>query len=80
MNDMHDANHAITEFPVMNQHVEEFTKAVQSVLRSEWRRVKWGEPLYRIIFFFVAVGMLLSFTVVLHKSYPWIFHFISGSK
>jgi hypothetical protein len=79
MNNMRDANHAETEFSVMNQCVDEFTKAVQNVLRSEWRRVKWGEPLYRIIFFLVAVGMLLSFTVILHKSYPSIFHFISGS-
>jgi hypothetical protein len=80
MNNMRDANHAETAFSVMNQHVVEFTRAVQNVLRGEWRRVKWGEPLYRIIFFLVAVGMLLSLIVILHKSYPWIFHFISGSK
>jgi hypothetical protein len=77
MNNMRDANHAATEFSVMNQRVDEFTKAVQNVLRSEWRRVKWGEPLYRIIFVLVAVGMLLSFTAILHRSYPWIFHFVS---
>jgi hypothetical protein len=79
MNNMRDANHAETEFSVMNQRVDEFTKVVQNVLRSEWRRVKWGEPLYRVIFFLVTLGMLLSFGVILHKSYPWIFHFISGS-
>ncbi len=80
MNRMRDANHTKTEFSVMNQGVNEFTKAVQNVLRSEWRRVKWGEPIYRTTFFLVAVGMLLSFVVILHKSYPWIFHCIPGPK
>lgn len=80
MNNMRDANHAGAEFSVTNQHVDEFTKAIQNVLRSEWRRVKWGEPLYRTIFSLVAAGMLISFAVILHKSYPSIFHFMAGSK
>jgi hypothetical protein len=80
MNNLRDANHAETEFSVMNQCVEEFTKDVQNVLRSEWRRVKWGEPLYRTVFVLVAVGALLSFAIVLYKSSPWIFNFISGAK
>jgi hypothetical protein len=68
MNNMRDANHAETEFSVMNQRVDEFTKAVQEVLRREWRRVKWGEPLYRTVFFLVAVGMLISFAVICTKA------------
>lgn len=76
MNNMRDANHAVTEFTVMNEHVAEFTKAMQDVLRTEWRRVKWGEPLYRVIFILVAIVMLISFCVVLYQSTPWLTHLI----
>jgi hypothetical protein len=80
MNKMRDANHTATEFDFMNERVDVFTKAIQDVLRNEWRRVKWGEPLYRIVFCLVTFGMVVSFIVILNKSYPWIFHFISKSQ
>ena len=57
MNSMRDANHSEqpVEFAALNQRIDNFTNAVQDVLKSEWRRVKFGEPLYRAVFILVVV-------------------------
>lgn len=69
MNEMRNANHTVTEFSVLNDRIGVFTKAVQDVLRTEWKRVKWGEPLYRGVFAVLAIVLALSLYVIVHKSY-----------
>ncbi len=69
MNEMRNANHSATEFSVLNDRIGVFTKAVQDVLRTEWKRVKWGEPLYRGVFAILAIVLVLSLYVLVHRNY-----------
>lgn len=70
MNAMRDANHTENlEFKVLNQRVDDFTNAIQKVLKEEWKRVKFGEPLYRTVFILVlllGVALLLGVLVEHH--------------
>lgn len=67
MNKMRDANHTVSEFPKIAEHVNEFVVAVQTVLKKEWKRVKYGEPLYRVVFILVIVGVLFFLISLLHQ-------------
>jgi hypothetical protein len=58
MNTMRDANHSDIGFPEMSQRVDDFTIAVQDVLKSEWKRVKFGEPFYRVISILVILSVV----------------------
>jgi len=69
MNSVRDANHHATEFKEMNECINEFTVAVQKVLKSEWKRVKYGEPLYRSIFIIAVLGVLASLSMYLHQRF-----------
>jgi hypothetical protein len=63
MNSMREANHSNTEFAELNGRIDGFTRALQSVLKGEWRRVKYGEPLYRIVFalvMLIGLGLLVG--------------------
>jgi hypothetical protein len=75
MNNMREANHHAIEFAEMNQRINEFSEAIQKVLKKEWTRVKFGEPLYRVVFILVAAGLLLSASVFLQQNYSWAFSF-----
>ena len=79
MNEMRNANHYATEHDELNERINTFTVAVQNVLKKEWKRVKWGEPLYRSVFVLVTVGMLLFLGDILYHGYPWI-HFTPSAK
>jgi hypothetical protein len=81
-NSMREANHMPTEpgFSDVANRVNEFSAAVQDVLRSEWKRVKWGEPLYRTVFVSVAVVTFLWAAVLLYRSFPLVIHSIRGLK
>ncbi|MGD0913907.1 MAG: hypothetical protein ABR928_18575 [Terracidiphilus sp.] len=68
MNNMRDANHNITDFARIKEYVNEFVVAVQRVLKKEWRRVKWGEPLYRIGVAVVVAALLFSLWTYLHPN------------
>lgn len=81
MNEMRDANHAENvEFQVINQKIGVFTDAVQNVLKSEWRRVKFGEPLYRTIFIIVIlIGVVLLLGVLMqHHPFTHLMSSING--
>jgi hypothetical protein len=80
MNEMRNANHYATDFDDLNERANIFTVAVQKVLKKEWERVKWGEPLYRWVFVLVIVGMLLSLGIIFYRIYPWAFYFASALK
>jgi hypothetical protein len=58
MNKMRDANHSSVDFTKLTEYVNEFVAAIHKVLKKEWRRVKFGEPLYRIVFAAVMLGLL----------------------
>jgi len=75
MNEMRNANHYATEFSELNERVNEFTRAVQAVLKNEWKRVKWGEPLYRWVFGAVVLGMITFLTAVVFDNGAWKLHF-----
>jgi hypothetical protein len=75
MNNMREANHSMAAFPEMNQYVDEFTVAVQKVLKTEWRRVKFGEPLYRVIFLLVILSAMFLLGSFLYQSWPHIARF-----
>jgi hypothetical protein len=78
MNEMRAANHAENEveFAVLNQRIDAFTNAVQDVLKTEWKRVKYGEPLYkwvlRLVIASVVVFAIAYVHSVLKQHYPWI--------
>jgi hypothetical protein len=80
MNKMRDANHAVSEFPKIAEYVNEFVAAVQDVLRKEWKRVKWGEPLYRVVFVLAIVAVMLSILAFMHQNFGWHILFIPGLK
>jgi hypothetical protein len=77
MNEMRDANHAETpvEHGAMNQRVDAFTNAVQDVLKAEWKRVKFGEPLYKWVLRLVILGVVVFAIAFVHsvlkQYYPW---------
>jgi hypothetical protein len=80
MNEMRAANHTAPppDFSVLTGRVEEFAAAMQAVLKSEWRGVKWGEPLYRIVRVLVMTVALIWFAVFLWRSFPSILHLMKG--
>jgi hypothetical protein len=67
MNKMQNANHTAAEFNNVKECVNEFTTAVQVVLKKEWRRVKFGEPLYRTVLILVILSVLFFLINVLHQ-------------
>ena len=69
MNEMRNANHTATEFSELNERISVFTGAMQNVLRTEWRRVKWGEPLYRGVFAALVIVLALSLYVIVQRNY-----------
>jgi tetrahydromethanopterin S-methyltransferase subunit G len=80
MNEMRNANHtADVEFEVLNQRIDDFTNAVQKVLKEEWKRVKFGEPLYRTIFILVIVIGVILLVSVLIQHQP-LAHLIDGAN
>jgi len=82
MNHMRDANHTEvpTEFTELNLRIGAFTEKVQIVLKREWRRVKFGEPLYRWTFAAIAVAMLVTLGIVLKNTFSWHLNFIPCIK
>lgn len=78
MNEMREANHVLALFDEMNQRIDTFTKAMQRALKKEWRRVKWGEPLYRGVFVLAIVAVLLSVLAFLHQNFNWHIPLIPG--
>jgi len=71
INEVRAANHRATDFAEMNQRINELTVAVQKVLKKEWKRVKYGEPLYRVVFLLAITGSLLSLGMYLHQKFGW---------
>jgi hypothetical protein len=71
MNEVREANHHVTGFDEMNQSINALTVAVQKVLKKEWRRVKYGEPLYRVVFLVAIIAALLSLYAYLRQRTGW---------
>jgi hypothetical protein len=71
INEVREANHHATDFDEMNQRINVLTVAVQKVLKKEWKRVKYGEPLYRVVFVVAVVAALLSLYAYLHQRTGW---------
>src|SRR5271166_1102612 len=80
MNEVREANHRATDFAEMNQCINELTVAVQKVLKKEWKRVKYGEPLYRVVFLLAITGALLSLCMYLHQKFGWSIHLVSALR
>jgi len=71
MNEVREANHSATDFAEMNECINVLTVAVQRVLKNEWKRVKYGELLYRIVFLAAIVAALLSIYAYVHQRTGW---------
>ena len=73
MNEVREANHRATDFAEMSECIDVLTVAVQKVLKKEWKRVKYGEPLYRVVFLAAIVAALLSlFVAALLSLYAYV--------
>lgn len=69
MDKMSNAGHHVSQVLNVAQYEREFEAAVQVVLKKEWRRVKWGEPLYRTVAILVIAGVLFFLINVLRQHY-----------
>jgi hypothetical protein len=79
MNKMSSIGHHPSQIPNVAEFQEQFVVAVQKVLRKEWKRVKYGEPLYRFIFGLAVAGVLVSVSAYIHQNFNW-FPFLPTSK
>jgi len=70
MNKMREANHSVSEFSKIAEYVNEFVDSVQTLLKKEWRRVKYGEPFYRFTCICVILGVLFFFIIAVHQHWP----------
>ena len=80
MNKIETVNQGAAALLDLVKYVDEFVAAVQKVLKKEWRRVKWGEPLYRGVFVLAIVAVLLSVLAFMHQNFNWHIAFIPGLK
>jgi hypothetical protein len=64
MNDLRESIHtADAKFELINTKVNALTSTTQKVLKTEWRRVKRGEPLYRWCFR-ITVTIVIVFSIM----------------
>jgi hypothetical protein len=70
MDRLTNVGHHVSQVHNVAQHEKEFEAAVQTVLRKEWRRVKFGEPLYRIVLILAILSVLFFLVSVLNQHYP----------
>jgi len=65
---MKEANHSAAESTQIVDHANDFLAAVQAVLKKEWKRVKYGEPLYRVISLSVFVSVLFFIIIAVRQN------------
>jgi hypothetical protein len=63
-----------SKFPEVAAKVDALTHATNVVLKSEWRRVKKGESLYRWTFRIVLVATIALLTLLLTQKFQWVGH------
>ena len=67
-------------FPEVAAKVDSLTHATNVVLKSEWRRVKRGESLYRWTFRIVLVATLVLLVLLLTRNIQWLESIFSGIR
>jgi hypothetical protein len=67
MDKIQNANQDADGLIAVIKHVDEFSAATQVVLKKEWKRVKYGEPLYRTVLILVILSVLFFFITVLRQ-------------
>jgi len=72
MGKLSNVGHHVSQVHNVEQFVKEFETAVQVVLKKEWKRVKYGEPLYRAVTTIAIIGVVIFLTIflisVLHQN------------